>query len=168
MKNKTSYRTAALFIGAAATLVLLCSCISFNIGDWPSRFVYPHNRPPENWCGLIGAFLAYYLLYYIGPGIFLILISACCFFAAKLTNRVIGQPILRSIGLLLLTAAGSSTFYYFWPHSIYDFPVGSGGMLGIGMTYFLRSQFAKLGTFILLSAVWVVGLILLAEELYVL
>jgi hypothetical protein len=105
VKSGKSKRKAIQCLGIAGLLVLLCSCVSFNIGDWPSKFVYPHNDPPANWCGSIGAFCAYYLMYYIGPGVFVILTSAVCFLIAKLARRAAGQPVLRAIGLVLLTVA---------------------------------------------------------------
>ena len=87
MKDKKIHKTAFEFIGITALLMLLFSCISFDIGDWPSKFVYPHNNPTGNWCGSIGAFFAYYLLYYIGPGVFVLLTSAISFLVARMTNR---------------------------------------------------------------------------------
>jgi S-DNA-T family DNA segregation ATPase FtsK/SpoIIIE len=165
LKEKKSYELAVECLGIAAALVLLCSCVSFDIGDWPSKFVWPHNDPPANWCGLIGAFSAYYLMYYIGPGVFVILVSAIFLLLAKLAHRAIGQGVLRAIGLGLLTAAASSSFYLLRPHSIFSFPIGSGGVLGVGTAEFLRGHFALLGTFILITATWVVGTVLLADTL---
>jgi S-DNA-T family DNA segregation ATPase FtsK/SpoIIIE len=167
LKEKKSYEVAAECLGIAAALVLLCSCVSFNIGDWPSRFVWPNNEPPANWCGVSGAFFAYYLMYYIGPGVFVMLVSAICVLVAKLAHRSIGQGILRTIGLMLVTAAASSSFYLMRPHSVFSFPMGSGGILGIGAAEFLRSHFALPGTFILITATWVVGTILLADTFMV-
>jgi S-DNA-T family DNA segregation ATPase FtsK/SpoIIIE len=43
--------------------------------------------------------------------------------------------------------------------------MGSGGVLGIGAAQFLRNYFASLGTFILIAAIWVVGILLLADSL---
>ena len=167
MKERKSYKIAAVCLGIAALLVLFCSCVSFDIGDWPSRYVYPHNSPAANWCGAIGALCAYYLMYCVGPGIFVILISAICFLVSRLLGRPLGQPILRAIGLVLLTVAASSSFYCLWPYRIYCFPVGSGGLLGVGTAQFLRSHFALLGTFILIAAMWIVGVALLADSLLV-
>ena len=171
----TAGEVALECLGIAAALVLLCSCISFNIGDWPSRFVWPHNEPPANWCGVAGAYLSYYLMYYVGPGVFVILVSAICLLAAKLAHRTIGQGVLRAIGLMLVTAAVSSSFYLLGPHmgstgsprGVFGFPMGSGGILGVGAAEFLRSHFALLGTFILITATWVVGIVLLADTLMI-
>ena len=176
MRRKKSYRSivaekasrsgawrALACLGIGVCLVLLCSCLTFNIGDWPSKFVYPHNDLSVNRCGWIGAFCAYYLLYYIGPGVFVILGTIICFLVAGLAHRPGGQPIFRAIGLLLMTVAASTSFYYLWPHGVYNFPTGSGGVLGVGTAQLLRSNFAWLGTLILVSAIWVVGFLLLAD-----
>ncbi len=160
-----AYRARALeCLGVAVVLVLVCSCLSFDIGDWPSRFVSPHNEPSANWCGAIGAFFAYYLLYFIGPGVFVVLACGVWFLVAKIAAREISQPVLRSMGLGLVTVAASSTFYIFWPHSVYGFPMGSGGVLGVAAAELLRRYLASVGTGILLAATWAVGLSLLADS----
>ena len=167
-KDETSRfgtKAALICIGICTCLIILCSCLSFDIGDWPSRFVYPQNNPPANRCGTVGAFCAYYLLYYIGPGVFVILISGICFLIARLKHKQLGQPVLRSIGLGLTTVAASMSFQCLWPHRFFNFPMGSGGVLGIGATQFMRNNFASLGTLILLLAIWAVGTILLADNL---
>jgi S-DNA-T family DNA segregation ATPase FtsK/SpoIIIE len=158
---------AAGCLGIAGLLVLLCSCVSFDIGDWPSKYFWPHNDPAANWCGSIGAFLAYYLMYYIGPGVFVILVSGVCLLVAKLAHRSVSGLVLRAVGLVLLTAAVSSSFYCFWPYKIYSFPIGSGGVIGVGAVEFLRGYFASVGTFILIAATWIVGLVLLADSVIV-
>ncbi len=171
-KNRHSHigqgaKLAVLCLAAVLCLVLLFSCLSFDIGDLPSTYSYPPNDPPANWCGSMGAFAAYYLLYYVGPGVCVVLASLTFFLMARLVKRPVGQPVFRFMGLILLTVAASTTFYFFWPHSVYTFPMGSGGVLGIATASFLRSKFATLGTFILVTATWFVGLALLADSIIV-
>ncbi len=158
-------RTALRCLGIGVCLFLLCSCLSFDIGDWPSGFEYPHNNPTANWCGSIGAFCAYYLLYYIGPGIFIVLVSAIYLWVSKLADRTVNQLILRTVGLGLVTVAASMSFYCLWPYRYFNFPTGSGGILGTGAAQLMQSHFALLGTYILLAAIWVVGAVLLADGL---
>jgi len=163
-RTHSGARTALICLGMGVCLFVLCSCFSFDIGDWPSRFVYPHNSPPANWCGTAGAFCAYYLLYYIGPGVFVIAVSGICFLAAKLVHKPTTQPILRATGLGLMTVAASMSVQCLWPYRFLAFPMGSGGVLGVGAEQFLKSHFASLGTFILAAAIWVVGILLLADN----
>jgi S-DNA-T family DNA segregation ATPase FtsK/SpoIIIE len=157
--------TALRCFGIGVCLFFLCSCLCFDIGDWPSRYQAPHNNPAANWCGPAGAFCAYFLLYYIGPGIFVVFASMTYFLGARIANKQSSQPVLRMIGLVLVTAAVSMSFQCLWPERFYGFQAGSGGVLGAGLTQLLRGHFASLGTFILLSAVWIVGVILLADAL---
>ncbi len=152
------------FFGIVALLILFCSCVSFDIGDWPSKFAWPHNSPSANLCGPTGAFLAYHMMYYVGPGVFVILISAVVFLVLNLMDRPIKHLALRVIGLCLLTVAASSSFYCIWPYKIYSFPIGSGGVLGVGSAEFLRSHFAALGTFLLVSSIWIIGAVLLTDK----
>ncbi len=164
-KSRFGVKTALICIAIGICLLILCSCLSFDIGDWPSKFVFPNNTPPANWCGTVGAFCAYYSLYYIGPGIFVVLISVISFLLAKLWDKQLRQMILRTIGLALTTTAASMTFQCLWPHKFFGFPMGCGGVLGIAAAQFMRNYFASLGTFILVAAIWIVGIILLADNL---
>jgi S-DNA-T family DNA segregation ATPase FtsK/SpoIIIE len=166
VKDSRSKTKAIEFLAIGMLLVLLCSCISFDIGDWPSKFVYPHNNPAVNWCGPIGAFCAYYLLYYLGPGAFVVLACALSFLIARLVSAPISQPILRVVGLGLLTTAASASFYWLWPYQAYRFSMGSGGVLGVAAATALRQHFASLGSLILLAATWIVGCVLLADSLF--
>jgi S-DNA-T family DNA segregation ATPase FtsK/SpoIIIE len=103
------------------------------------------------------------MLYYLGPGALVILVSGIFFLAARLLNRTIDQLVLRAVGMALLAVAASSSFYCLWPYRLYSFPIGSGGVLGVGVVQLLRSQFASVGTFILIAATWVVGFVLMAD-----
>ncbi len=160
-------RLALLCIGVVVCLVLLFSCLSFDIADRPSTYSYPPNEPATNWCGSMGAFAAFYLLYYVGPGVFVLLGSLLCYLLARIADRTVSQVVFRFVGMVLLTIAVSTTFYFFWPHKVYAFPLGSGGVLGVSAATFLRSRFAVLGTFILVSATWAVGLALLADSIII-
>jgi len=151
--------------GLVLSLFFLFSCMSFDIGDSPSGYVAPNNTPPHNWCGRAGAFVAFYILYYIGPGIFVVLVTAISAFTAALMGKKITQPVLRFTGLLLLTATASTTYYLIWPDAIFRFPFGSGGTLGVACGIFLKSNFATLGTALILAGTWVVSVILLADTL---
>ncbi len=156
--------TAWICIAIGICLFLLCSCISFNIGDWPSNYVQPNNNPTANLCGSIGSFCAYYALYYVGPGVFLIIISVIVFLVARLINRPLDQVVLRTIGLVMLTVAASTSFHSLWPHSVFEFPEGSGGVIGIATLQVFQTHFASLGAFIFIIAIWIVGSILLADH----
>ena len=166
-RNTNRAKTAILCVGIALLVFLFFSCLGFDMGDWPSKFVSPHNRPTANWCGPFGAFCAYHLLYYFGPGVFVMLLCGVWFLSANLAGKPIGQLVLRVIGMGLLTAAVSGSYFGLWPDRIYSFPMGSGGVLGVAVVNFLRDHFALLGTCILIASIWMVGFVLLADSLVV-
>ncbi|HSV26415.1 MAG TPA: DNA translocase FtsK 4TM domain-containing protein, partial [Sedimentisphaerales bacterium] len=164
-KDNKAFTFGLQALGLIACFFFLFSCLSFDIADAPSGYVAPNNSPPNNWCGRAGAFVAFYTLYYVGPGVFIVFITAIVALTAALLRKKIGQPILRFIGLLLLTATASTTYYLIWPDSIFRFPFGSGGTLGVACAVFLRNNFATLGTALILAGTWIVSVILLADTL---
>ena len=171
VKQTNLYKTAIPVIGLVVCTFVLCSCLSFNIADAPSQYAWPHNEPAANWCGSIGAFLAYHLMYYFGPGVFVLLIAAVAAMATILVRARITQPILRVAGVVMLVIAASSTWHLLWssrpiwPYTAGSFPMGSGGVLGIAAADFLKRHVAVLGTSIIIGCGWIVGAILLADSI---
>lgn len=152
-------------------ILLFFSVLSFDIGDAPSGFTSPTNQPVANWCGRVGAFCAYYIMYFIGPGALLALAAVSIILIVHLSGRKITQINLRMIGLLLLVVAGSTSWFLLWPDAPFllyrggPFPMGNGGILGIAAGIFLRKHLALLGTAITLICTWLVGMTLLADSL---
>ncbi len=166
MKKPSNLSSKALLvIGLAFILMLLCSCISFDAGDFPSKFVWPNNQPAANWCGSVGAFLAYYLTYYVGPGVFIALVSLGVACVVRLADKHVSQPVLRTIGMMLVTASISSIIYMLRRESVSVLPTGSGGILGAAAVIFLKKNFSLLGTVIIVLSGFIVGSILFADSL---
>ena len=165
-KNKV-IRIALLVFSLAVTVGLFFSCVSFDAGDFPSRYVWPNNHPAANWCGAVGAFAAYYLIYYFGPGIFILLPACGAAAIRRLSGTRISQIFLRIVGLIFVVASVSSITYMLRPHPAGSFPTGSGGILGIGITLFLKENFSLLGSVIIVISSFIVGAILLADSLVI-
>ena len=176
MKNAILYKRAVEVLLFCACVFLFFSCIpsgvfssdferGFSLSDPPSEYVWPHNVPSSNLCGRWGAFPAYYTMKYIGPGVFVLLGTLMWWLGVSIAGRSVTQPILRLIGLCLLTVAFSSSVYLIWPVSANGFPMGNGGILGIATGSFLLLNAKTFGAFIVLASVWIVGLVLLADAL---
>lgn len=158
---------AVQVIALAIVAMLFFSCMSFNTGDFPSKYVWPNNHPAANWCGAVGAFFAYYLMYYIGPGVFITLAAAAAAIIVKLADKKISQLILRIVGMILVTTAVSAVIYMIRRHAASALPTGSGGILGAGTVLFLKKNFSLLGTVIIVLSGFIVGSILLADSLVI-
>ena len=102
-------------------------------------------------------------MYYVGPGVFVFLGSLIWAMGVNLLGLSVSQLILRTLGMLLLIVAVSTTVYMVYPYSDSGFPCGNGGVIGIGAGHFLTSQIKPLGTVIVLICAWVVGSVLLAD-----
>ncbi|MDD5134014.1 MAG: DNA translocase FtsK 4TM domain-containing protein, partial [Phycisphaerae bacterium] len=169
MKEKKSKlsRIALLVFALAVVVVLFFSCISFNSGDFPSKYVWPNNNPAKNWCGNVGAFAAYYLMYYFGPGVLVLLLALAAGIIWKLCGKEINQIILRLAGVILLTASISSLVYMVSKYPAGSLPIGSGGILGSGVTLFLENNFSLLGSVIIVISSFIIGAILLADSMVI-
>ena len=170
MKHGQLYRIAAEFILLCVCVFLLLSVVSFDMGDAPSRFVAPNNAETANLCGPVGAFCAYYTLYYFGPGVLAACLAGAVSLVVLLMGRPVTQPLLRLMGLILVVAAISTTWYLIWPFkelALYQtgsFPDGNGGVLGVATAIFLKGHLADLGTWLVVLCCWTVGSLLLADS----
>ncbi len=115
MKHANLYRFAVEGILLTVCVFLFFSAISFDIADPPSEYAWPHNEPVANWCGSAGAFCAYYMHYYIGPGVLIGLFAAIWLFISHLSGAQVVHPVFRLIGALLLMTAASACWYLLWP-----------------------------------------------------
>src|SRR5271154_275031 len=143
-------------------ILFTLACISFNPSDPPSHMMAmfePHAY--HNWCGAVGAQIAYSTMQGIGPGIFV----GIALFAIALVLWTKGDAIpqlpLRIIGPALLVAAVSTLFNMSGPPG--PFGEGAGGILGIAIGHFLDIEFKHGAWFILVAAI-VVGALLAADE----
>ena len=171
MKHGNLYRIAAEFVLLCVCVFLLVSVVSFDMADAPSDFVWPHNAESANLCGPVGAFCAYYMLYYFGPGVLVAFLSGIIALIALLWGKPVSQPVLRLTGLVLVVSAISTTWYLIWPseplafYRTGAFPDGNGGVLGVAAAVFLRVHLAELGTWLVVLCCWTVGSLLLADSL---
>ncbi len=166
MKNKKDLYIIGLEgIGLCVCVFLVFSCLGFDIADAPSDYAFPHNDPTSNWCGPIGAFFAYYLLYYLGPGVYVLLAAVGWSFGVSLGKIKISQPALRGVGLLILVTAVSASVSLIAPDgSGRGFPTGSGGIIGISTVHFLFGHVGRLGTAIIVLSGYLIGAVVLADS----
>ena len=163
-RKKNLVRNLYVYMGATVWIFLLLSIISFRPTDFPSPQIYP--APPiHNLCGKVGAFIAYYLFYTFGPGVYPIMVFAGVCYGVRLFRNAISDLWLRIIGLIVLSVALASFAHLVNPGSPNTLAEGSGGILGISTANFLRDRFSIAGTVLILLASFVVGLILAADEL---
>jgi S-DNA-T family DNA segregation ATPase FtsK/SpoIIIE len=106
-------------------------------------------------------------MYYMGPGIYVVLGSLIVFLFTNLIGKKTDQLILRFIGMLLLTIVVSCSAHLLIENGPNSFPMGNGGILGIGASYFLVLDLGSLGRAFILGISAIVGAVLLADTLVI-
>ena len=128
--NTIIYRLLLLVLLFVLILVGI-ACVDFDIADKPSEYFWPVNETPTNCLGPVGAWVAYYVNYYLGAGVYMLLIGVGGVALAGIRGKRITQPVLRTVGLLLCVVSVSVFANYSAKLIPSPFPAGGGGVLGI-------------------------------------
>jgi S-DNA-T family DNA segregation ATPase FtsK/SpoIIIE len=157
------------FILSLAGLVVLSwlSLLSFHPDDPPSTTMYAENRAVQNAAGIVGAYVAYFLRYWLGGGAYMgLAFATVAAFVLILGGRISDMP-WRTVGLVLVIVATSTGVYLRNPNpaAAGDVISCSAGVLGIGVGQFLITRFASLGGWIIVIISFFIGLMLTADNL---
>jgi S-DNA-T family DNA segregation ATPase FtsK/SpoIIIE len=133
--------------------------LTFHVGDWPSPDQQPHNTPAVNACGLVGAWCAYHLRHFLGDGAYPLILFATLATLLKVVRGHIGTVWERLFGLTLVVACTAASAHLVCAPGPRSLPVGHGGVVGYALGELLTNNLSKIGTIIVLTSSWVVGLI---------
>ncbi len=169
---KITKRDVFIAMAKFATLLVICiflwiSCLSFDSGDPPNPNVYPHNDTPENWCGLIGAHIAYQLFHFLGQGTWVFLLFVAIYTLIIVAGSASVGAWLRLAGMLILITVSSAILALVEAPSSTGMPEGGGGVLGLSIVTYLKQYFSKFGSGLFLLLTLAIGLILAADELVI-
>src|SRR5690606_9787519 len=145
-------------------LFLVASCVSFDAGDAPSHAVATHHDPAVNWCGPVGAMIAYHADLMFGVGVWVLLMGIAGSLGMTASGRVVGHPIVRLLGVVFMATAFASMQGLLLPH-IGPMPSVEGGLLSTFLVTELSLRFSTLGSFLFLFAAFGVGGIVAADEI---
>lgn len=147
----------------AGTLFLALSMISFDPADPPSTSVFPVRETPVNLCGPLGAHVAYTLRSALGLGAWFVVLALGIVDIRMLTRGSDDSFRQRAVGGALLAVSICIGLQLVAPGLGNGQIVGSGGWLGASGVAVLQSQFATIGTLILLASTFAAGLILATD-----
>lgn len=146
-------------VALLACVFLWPALLTFHVGDWPSPNQHPHNDPAANACGLGGAWCAYHLRHFLGDGTYFLLLFATLAALLKVVRGEIGNFWERVFGLALVVACTSASAHLICGPGPRSMPVGHGGLVGYALGDLLTGNFSRVGTIIVLTSSWIVGLI---------
>jgi S-DNA-T family DNA segregation ATPase FtsK/SpoIIIE len=157
--------SAAQKVGAIITffvgLFLAASILSFHPADPPSDALYPPNVPLHNWCGSVGAYIAYGVLSGIGDGAYPLLLFIVAGALMWLSGLSLEDKVFRTIGAVLLVLAVSVASAMIAVEA--RLPEGNGGVLGLAIWTYLEPRLGAFGSILMLIPVALVGLVLLTD-----
>jgi DNA segregation ATPase FtsK/SpoIIIE, S-DNA-T family len=155
-------------LGWAIWLLLALSVISFHPSDptllsnSPTGYYAP-GTPAHNWCGPVGASIAFVLANNIGPGSWVLIIMLAAFLIVWTSGGNLTQLVFRLLGGAVLIAAISGMANLMDIGR--DLPAGPGGLLGVAIGHFLKARFYGIGSALILVLVFIVGMLLAADEI---
>lgn len=162
-------RLQTLRTGSVLTALIVCAfawiaLLTFDPLDWPNPSVWPHPSPINNGCGRAGAWLAYHSFYYLGDGLYPLILMLTIAGLVVLARRGMTDKALRFIGMCLLVSATAVTSAMMHPDPADGLAEGRGGILGLGLATLLRENVSSLGATLSLVAAFSLGLLLVADD----
>ena len=158
-------RTAAVITSLVVCAFVWIAMLTFDALDWPNPAVWPHPSPINNGCGRAGAWLAYHLFYYLGDGLYPLILLSTVAELIVLARRGMSDKVLRFVGICLLVAATATTSAMMHPDPAEGLAEGRGGILGLGIATLLHENVSSLGATLSLVGAFSLGLLLVADDL---
>ncbi|MBX3395604.1 MAG: DNA translocase FtsK 4TM domain-containing protein [Phycisphaerae bacterium] len=153
----------ALVFYAFAWVALL----TYSSTDWPNPAIWPQSDPVSNACGRAGAWFAFQFMYYLGVGTFPLFFMLTVAALMQLMRRRIRDIALRCTGLMMIVCITSASAALIDPTPIDGLVEGRGGIVGIAMAEFLRTNLQTFGATLVVAFVYIVGFLLAADEVLI-
>jgi S-DNA-T family DNA segregation ATPase FtsK/SpoIIIE len=151
-----SSATIALFVAVAL--------LSFNVGDSPSHVVAVHNDPVSNWCGIVGAWIAYWTYHVLGFGIWVLLAGIAAWVTLVFRGTEISHTAIRALGFLIMGIAVSCFHELFFPE-LGTLAGAKAGLIAKTIVTQLETSFSGFGAFLIVFAAFSIGLVVGAEKI---
>ncbi|MFM9994839.1 MAG: DNA translocase FtsK 4TM domain-containing protein [Phycisphaerales bacterium] len=161
--NAPAWRLAAALGLVAAWAFLAASLVSFDRADPPTHVVWPANDPVSNWCGPVGAWVAYHAIKLLGWGAWIIVLCLAAGVGAALGGVRVRAAAVRLVGVLMLASAMGAVQALLLPTSgaMADL---AGGLVGRFAAEELSARFGTLGALVWLALVAGVGAVVAFDK----
>ncbi|NQT06001.1 MAG: DNA translocase FtsK [Candidatus Omnitrophica bacterium] len=162
MKQERINEIWAIFF-FAMTVIAFVSLFTFNPSD-TSFYTSNPNRPVNNFAGVVGAHFSALLIFSLGKASFVIPFLTLIWAAGRFIGRIPQKFYVKVLGAAVFIIASSSMLSLM---NRYDSVIrfSSGGIIGLGFSSFLIKYFSVVGSYIILSTLLVLSLLLATEFL---
>jgi len=158
-------RTDLLALAVLAMAVFLgLSLASYDLSDPPALSVFPARTVAQNLGGSAGAVTAHTLVIALGAGAYFLLIALIVADIRLFARDKAGDPVWRLVGATLMLVSVCVAAQWFLPFTLTGPLTGNGGYLGAWGGILLDDSLTRLGSVVLLSSMFVAGLLLTGEH----
>jgi DNA segregation ATPase FtsK/SpoIIIE, S-DNA-T family len=165
--QKARYLAIAWALAAGLWLLIAAAMASYAPADPPAHAFGVPNETIHNWVGKAGALVAHKINLMVGPGAWVALAGTGLMLILTGIGRSINQPVIRILGLIVMTVCTSALIGVAVPtaiHSLSAPPQGPGGLLATLINDHLTARFATPGTMMILVVGFWVGAVLAADQ----
>lgn len=163
MDETSAFWRAAPVLGAVVLLFVGASLLSYDPADAPSHSVWPTNDPARNWCGSVGAWVAWAGYRTFGLAIWPTLLGLVGLVVVCLRGFVVTHPMMRAAGVIIAGAGLAGMQGYLIPRSG-PIPGLPGGTVGLVLSHELALRFGGLGTALCLTMTMLLGLVVAVDR----
>ncbi len=158
-------KSRILWISSAAiALFVAIALLSFDVGDAPSHVVANHNDPVANWCGAVGAWIAYWTYHVLGFGVWVLIAGLSCWVTLVFRGTEITHTAIRALGFLIMAIAISCFHDLLFPN-IGSLAGAKAGLIAKTIVTQLTASFSNFGAFIIVFGAFSIGLVVGAEKI---
>jgi len=161
-RSPSIVRRAVVLVLLAGWAFVIASMIGFTPGD-SAELVYPPNDPVSNWCGPIGATLAFTLFKVIGMAAWVVVFALGLMLLSTAAGVRVTHAPVRVLGVVLLAGALAGLQHLTFPGSGV-LPDRAGGLVGTVGCSELASRFGSLGAGIVLLLGAMIGAVCAMDE----
>ena len=160
----TFMRIVGLVALIAVWAFVVASLIGFDRADPPSHLVHPPNSPVMNWCGTMGAHVAYFMFNMLGYAAWVLAICITLGLLSAAIGKSVQHALVRLIGAVMMTAAIAGLIQLLASPGMGPMPDLPGGSVGVVGVDELAVRFGALGSGIVLCVLAVVGAVVAMDE----
>ncbi|HOF18598.1 MAG TPA: DNA translocase FtsK 4TM domain-containing protein, partial [Phycisphaerae bacterium] len=143
-RGRRFWRYCFVLLLAGVTALAWLSMLSFHPNDPPSPNV-ESPREPVNRAGIVGAYLAFEMHYWLGGGAYMVLLFATVAALVLMFGGRVTHLPWRIFGVAMLTTATSAALFLHSPQPGMGPANSPAGVLGIGVGEFLTAKFGPVG-----------------------
>lgn len=154
---------AAPVLGAVVLLFVGASLLSYDAADAPSHSVWPTNEPAQNWCGSVGAWVAWAGYRTFGLAVWPMVLGFMGLVVVCLRGYVVTHPMTRAAGLVIAGAGLAGIQGHVLPGTG-PIPGLPGGTIGLVLSHEMALRFGGLGTVLCLTMTLMLGLVVVLDR----